>query len=251
MLHQGYCNVSIAPLRKDADDRSEMISQLLFGESCVILSKKENWLLVECSFDHYQGWVDTKMITPLKKNITSHFTSFELVHHMVYADMQIPIVLGSNLPAFDGLNFKIDNHKFIFQGLSLENNISNKENIRKIALKYLHAPYLWGGRSPFGIDCSGFTQMVFKFLSISLPRDAYQQAEVGEIVHFLEETRLGDLAFFGKEEKITHVGIILAKNEIIHASGKVRIDKIDHLGIYNSETQKYTHKLKTIRRIDY
>ena len=121
--------------------------------------------------------------------------------------------------------------------------------MKKIALKYINAPYLWGGRSPFGIDCSGYTQMVFSFFNIKLPRDAYMQANIGETLNFVGETRLGDLAFFGKEENITHVGICLGKNEIIHASGKVRIDILDHIGIYNRETKKYTHFMKTIKRV--
>ena len=163
--------------------------------------------------------------------------------------MHVPILIGSSLPNFDGLNFKIDKKKYLFQGISLENNNSNISKIQKIALKYLHAPYLWGGRSPFGIDCSGFTQIVFKFLDILLPRDAYQQAELGTSIAFVEETKIGDLAFFGTEEKITHVGIVLSNTEIIHASGKVKIDRIDHLGIYSKEQKKYTHKLRTIKRL--
>jgi len=246
-----YCNVSVAPLRKDADDRSEIISQLLFGESCLILNNKENWSNIRCTIDGYEAWIDTKQITETSKQLESQHTVFELVHSYVFKDFHIPILLGSSLPNFDGLNFKIENQKYLFQGISLENNLSNLENIKKIALKYLHAPYLWGGRSPFGIDCSGLTQMVYKFLNINLPRDAYQQAKIGKNVGFLEESKIGDLAFFGKEEKITHVGIIIGKNEIIHASGKVRIDTIDHLGIYNNETNKYTHKLKIIKRISH
>jgi hypothetical protein len=245
----GYCNVSISPLRKENDDRSEMISQLLFGEACEIMEEKGNWSFIKCIHDNYEAWIDSKHLTATSSVIESTNTSFEIVHNYVIKDLHVPIVIGSNLPNFDGLNFKIEKSKYLFQGLSLENDINNIAKIQKIALKYLHAPYLWGGRSPFGIDCSGFSQIVYKFLNFNLPRDAYQQAELGTVVGFIEESRTGDLAFFGDEEKITHVGIILNKNEVIHASSKVKIDRIDHLGIYSKEFGKYTHKLRVIKRI--
>ena len=115
---------------------------------------------------------------------------------------------------------------------------------------YLNSPYLWGGRSPFGIDCSGFTQMVFKLNGIKLPRDAYEQAEIGKTLNFIEETQKGDLAFFDNEEgKIIHTGIIIDKNKIIHSSGKVRIDNLDHYGIFNAETGKYSHNLRLIKKV--
>lgn len=245
----GYCNVSVSPLRKETDDRSEMISQLLFGETCTIIQRKKNWIKISCTIDSYEAWVDVKHITETANLLDSKFTAFELVHNFIYKDIHIPILLGSNLPNFDGLNFKIEKQKYLFQGLSLANSENNFNKINKIALKYLHAPYLWGGRSPFGIDCSGLTQLIYKYLNIQLPRDAYQQAMIGTAVGFIEEARIGDLAYFGDEEKITHVGLVLNKNEIIHASGKVKIDRLDHLGIYSKELRKYTHKLRVIKRI--
>lgn len=250
-MNFAYCNVSIAPIRKENSDSSEMISQLLFGETCTILSEKKQWLFIECTHDNYQGWIDKKQVQTIHKPLESEHTAFELVHSFVNKDQHIPILMGSSLPQFDGLNFKIEKNKYLFQGLSLENKAENISKIKKIALKYLHAPYLWGGRSPFGIDCSGFTQVVYKFLGINIPRDAYQQADWGDTVGFIEESNAGDLAFFGTEEKITHVGIVLENSEIIHASGKVRIDRLDHLGIFNKETAKYTHKLRTIKRLAY
>jgi cell wall-associated NlpC family hydrolase len=130
------------------------------------------------------------------------------------------------------------------------NNPPTENNIINIATKYINAPYLWGGRTPFGIDCSGFVQMVFRFLGIKLYRDAYQQAEQGRMVEFINQTQTGDLAFFdNKHKRIIHVGIILPDRKIIHASGQVRIDTMDHYGIFNADTNSYSHKLRVIRRL--
>ncbi|MCY7361282.1 MAG: C40 family peptidase, partial [Ignavibacteria bacterium] len=126
----------------------------------------------------------------------------------------------------------------------------DEDQITEIALKYLNAPYLWGGRSPYGIDCSGFTQMVYKFFGIRLKRDAYQQAEQGRTIDYIDHTQTGDLAFFHNEDgKIKHVGIILQHKKIIHASGCVRIDSIDHHGIYNHDKKTYSHNLRFFKRI--
>ena len=128
--------------------------------------------------------------------------------------------------------------------------LQEKSKIITTALRFLNSPYLWGGRTPLGIDCSGFTQMVYRLQGIDLPRDAYQQSEVGTTLSFIEESEAGDLAFFDDQEgKITHVGIMLEDNHIIHASGKVRIDRIDQQGIFNKETGKHTHKLRLIKSI--
>ena len=122
--------------------------------------------------------------------------------------------------------------------------------MQEIAQSLLNVPYQWGGRSPMGMDCSGFTQVVFKILGKKLLRDAWQQAEQGVLVNFIEEIQPGDLVFFDNEEgRIIHVGIALANHKIIHASGCVRIDNLDHHGIYNTETRKYSHNLRIIKRV--
>lgn len=245
----GYCNVSLAPLRAENSDRSEMISQLLFGEFIEILEVRDNWSFIKCIYDDYEAWVDNKQYNFVKNVEEANFLSFNIFHACQKGADSFPLVLGSRLPRFDGINFKIDKTKYIFSGKALDATSNPLTNLKKVALKYLNAPYLWGGRSPFGIDCSGYTQMVYSFFNQKLPRDAYMQASLGETINFSGEARLGDLAFFGKEERITHVGICLGKQEIIHASGKVRIDSIDHIGIFNKEEKKYTHFLKTIKRI--
>ena len=197
------CSVAVAPLRKEASHRSEMISQLLHHEVAEVLESEKQFTKVRCLYDQYEGWVANNQVIPT----------------------ETPAEQTCDVTVFDG------------------------DNINHISRQYLDVPYLWGGKSRCGIDCSGFSQQVYKRFGIVLPRDAYQQAELGEVVGFLLEVQTGDLAFFDNEEgRITHVGIMLTHDQIIHASGKVRIDKIDNQGIINSETGLRTHKLRIIKR---
>jgi len=255
-MKYGIAVLSIIAVRKEMSHRSEQISQLLFGETYEILQKQGNWLRIRCSYDNYEGWIDESQYYELNEreylNISNNDAgiALELVNSAASSHHSVPILAGSSLPFFDGMNFKISREKFIYNGQAIQGEAKNAAIFERIALRYTNAPYLWGGRSPFGIDCSGFTQMVFKFVGIPLLRDAYQQAGQGSVVNFIEEAQPGDLAFFGNEEgRIVHVGIILKDNRIIHASGKVRIDKLDHFGIYHAEQKKYSHSLKIIKRI--
>ncbi len=256
-MNFGICALSIVPVRSAASDKSEMVSQLLFGETVELLEKKGSWAKIRCSWDNYLGWIDAKqviLITPSEFNLfnKNHSCSLELLQPAISDDFYLPITLGANLPNYDGLRFSINGNSFTFSGqvITPSEIKPNAELVLKIARRYLFAPYLWGGRSPIGIDCSGFTQIVFKMVGINLPRDAYEQVEVGEIVDFVEQAQEGDLAFFeNRKGKIAHVGILLPDGQIIHASGQVRIDKIDHYGIFNAEKEKYTHKLRVIKRI--
>jgi len=256
-MNFGICALSIVPVRSSASDKSEMVSQLLFGEVVELLEKKGSWAKIRCSWDNYIGWIDIKqikLITPSEFKLYSrkHSCSLELVQPVISDDYYLPITIGSNLPNYDGLRFSINGSSFTFSGQVIT-PLEIKPNtnlVLKIARRYLYAPYLWGGRSPLGIDCSGFTQIVFKLVGINLPRDAYEQVEQGELIDFVEETQNGDLAFFeNRKGKISHVGILLPEGQIIHASGQVRIDKIDHYGIFNTEKEKYTHRLRVIKRI--
>lgn len=254
----GICKVSISPMRRSPDDKSEMVSQLLFGEPVTIFSKKgKNWLKIVSSLDEYIGWVDEKQIIRVSEKEHNSFLgctvhAFDWVHGAVSNNKTIPITTGACLYNFDGLTFKLPYGKFQYSGqiINVDQVKKNGDLIVKIAKHFLHAPYLWGGRSPFGIDCSGFTQVVFKFLGIRLPRDSNQQVNEGRMVDFNHEARQGDLAYFvNKDNKVIHVGIIIEESKIIHASGSVRIDTLDHFGIYNAETKSYSHVLKVIKRI--
>lgn len=256
MTH-GIATISVIPLRKEPSHRSEQVSQLLFGETYEVLEKKRSkWILVRCNYDNYEGWMDEASFHALtEKEFTQlaeqpKAVAIDVVSTATSDKQSIPILCGSDLPFYDGLNFRLHKEKFIYNGQAIQDGQQSAVAIEKIALRFLNAPYLWGGRSPFGIDCSGFTQVVFKCLFTPLLRDAYQQAEQGVVVNFVQEALPGDLAFFvNEEERITHVGIVLKDQQIIHASGKVRIDRLDHFGIFNTDKKKYSHKLKIIKRV--
>jgi cell wall-associated NlpC family hydrolase len=255
-MKYGISVLSVIAIRKEMSHRSEQISQLLFGETYEILQKQGGWLQIKCTYDGYEGWLDESQHYELTEreylNLSANEPgmALELVNSAVSSSYSVPILAGSTLPFFDGMNFKIAKEKFIYNGQAIQADAKGSAIFERIALRYTNAPYLWGGRSPFGIDCSGFTQIVFKFAGVPLLRDAYQQAEQGSVINFIEEAQPGDLAFFGNDEgRIVHVGIILKDNRIIHASGKVRIDKLDHFGIYHAGQKKYSHSLKIIKRI--
>ena len=256
--NHGICSVSVVPVRTRPDDKTEIITQMLFGECFTIIGKKgKNWLKIQAEWDNYEGWIDPKQVTLLDEksyetNLLERAYALDLVHPILYGQNSFPIVVGSSLPAYDGMSFLHVDKKYVYGGqvINPKEIRPSAELIIKVAKKYIHAPYLWGGRSPFGIDCSGLVQNVFKLFDIKMPRDAYQQAEKGEIVDFVDFSNVGDLAFFeNKEGRIHHVGIILEDNKIIHASGHVRIDNLDHFGIYNSNRRKYSHQLRFIKRI--
>lgn len=256
-MNYGICPLSVVPIRSSASDKSEMVSQLLFGETVEILETKASWSRIRCTWDNYIGWADAKQLKPLPssdlENYKQNFAySLELVQGAMGDGYYLPITIGATLPEFDGMHFRLNGSSFTFSGqaISPKDTQLSTALILKIARRYLYAPYLWGGRSPMGIDCSGFSQIVFKMAGVAIPRDASEQVHIGHMVDFNEQAQAGDLAFFeNKKGNISHVGILLSKNEIIHASGQVRIDKIDHYGIFNSITEKYTHKLRVIKRL--
>jgi len=260
-MRYGISNLSIVPVRSEPREKSEMCTQILFGEHYTIIEESTKWCQVKLAFDGYEGWIDQKMINEIDEQ---NFLQLAGIPPVVTTDVfnivqpkggysNFLIVAGSSLPFYDSLNhtFKIGEVVYNIQGNSIA---SSRPNVREViienALKYFNAPYLWGGRSPFGIDCSGFAQVLYKMAGITIPRDAVQQAMLGENLTFVEEALPGDLAFFDNEDgAIIHVGVIWEKNKVIHSSGKVRIDNIDHFGIFNIDTGRYTHQMRLMRRL--
>ena len=245
----GVCNLSIIPLRAEASDSSELVSQILYGEIFKVLEKRSKWSRIRLAFDSYEGWVDNKQFAALLEEQYNdlqkeklHMSS-DLVEFITTSENQLlSICLGSTLNALHIL-------KHSFEGKSISETFQ-KQHLVKTALLYLNAPYLWGGKTPFGIDCSGFTQMVYKLNGYNLKRDASEQVTQGQALSFIEESEPGDLAFFDNAEgKIVHVGIIMKDNSIIHAHGRVRIDGLDHTGIFNYESKTYSHQLRVIKKI--
>ena len=256
-MEYAACQVSIAPLRAHPSDKSEMVSQLLFGETVEIQESKDTWKYVVCAWDGYTGWVDSKQLKRLTAKEFEEYREHQalnlsLVEGLMATDHFIPVTLGAVLPQYDGLRCQLGEQTFQFSGpvVNPSQQKLGSEWVVKIARRYLHAPYLWGGRSPFGIDCSGLTQMVYKTAGIRLLRDANQQVTQGRPIDFMEECQAGDLAFFDNGKgHITHVGIILPECHIIHASGQVRVDKLDHFGIFNRDLNRYTHQLRIVKRL--
>lgn len=250
----GICILAIVPVRLEPNHRSEMVSQLLFGEHFSVLEKTKGWVKIKIQFDNYEGWIDEKQFQPIaeteyqKLSETSIVLSSDLIEYVTGKDeIMFPIPLGSSLSSL--YVPEINTSEFVFDGLKTFDK-KPKSEILKTAFMYLNTPYLWGGKTPFGIDCSGFVQMVYKLNGYSLFRDAHQQATQGEVLSFIEEAEAGDLAFFDNEDgKITHVGILMNDNYIIHAHGKVRVDRLDHLGIMNVDTKRHTHKLRVIKKV--
>ncbi len=251
------CQVSIAPMRAHPNDKSEMVSQLLFGETVEVLEAKDGWRHVVCSWDGFSGWVDARQLRPITLSEYVEYgehssISLSLVEGLMAADHFVPLTMGAALPCYDGLRCRLGEQSFQFSGPVVTPSAAPRtgEWVVRVARRYLHAPYLWGGRSPFGIDAAALVQMVYRMAGIRLPREVSQQVHEGTSVDFTEQCQLGDLAFFDNGRgDIGHVGIVLPDCHIIHASGKVRIDKLDHFGIFNPEQKRYTHQLRVVKRL--
>jgi cell wall-associated NlpC family hydrolase len=257
----GITLLSIVPVRKESNDRSEMTSQLLFGECFRVLEIKNEWIFIESFYDNYRGWVDESMISEIKADTYEALASGNpLIVRQKSLNLKLEdksvlqIFAGSTIPFYDSdsRQFSVENKKFkISEKLDFPDLKNIREEITDVSMLYYNSPYLWGGRTPFGIDCSGFTQIVYKICYIRLPRNASEQLSCGKIISNLEHSEKGDLAFFSKTgtNKITHSGILLGDNKIIHSSGRVKIERIDEKGIYNESINTYTHRLVGIRNV--
>lgn len=256
-----YAAVSIAvlPLRPQPDERSEMLTQILFGELVEILDTTGNWALIKNIYDNYKGWVDSRNLIHISNDEFSRLCASEqyIVPELFleasdeFSD-NIFIPAGGCLPDYDKKNgsFTLGSRLYKLKSPAKPVYPTVRETICNTALKFINSPYLWGGKNFLGIDCSGLTQICYRIAGIPIPRDAGVQAKAGKPVSFLSNSKPGSLAFFDNNEGvITHTGILLSPETIIHSSGKVRTDRIDHQGIYNEEIRKYTHKLRVI--VDY
>ncbi len=252
-MKYAICQVSVAPLRALPADSSEMISQILFGEKVLILEETCHWIKIQLAFDRYEGWVDPKQIIEVteeeyQREVVDKY-AINSYNQAMEKGKPFTITLGGELRALKENKLRIGPKVFEYFGVYTSGKKS-KEQLVEIAKSFLNVPYLWGGKSTFGIDCSGLTQQVYKIGGYQLPRDAYQQAEEGEVLSFIEESVPGDLAFFDNADgKIIHVGILCGNNQIIHAHGKVRIDPIDTHGIFNTDSQHYSHRLRFIKKM--
>ncbi len=252
----GICNLSIVPMRVEPNDACEMVSQVLFGEHFKVLEKRKKWSRIRLDFDSYEGWIDNKQYEEISeewyqkiKNSDSAIAG-DIIDFITDAKNNFSTIpMGASLPLYHKKEVKIADTSYTYEGTVFTKSLP-KSKLVEIASKFLNTPYLWGGRTLFGIDCSGFTQLIYKIGGYSLFRDASQQAKQGQVLSFIEESEPGDLAFFDNNEgEIIHVGIIMQDNYIIHAHGKVRIDRIDHSGIFNIDTNRYTHQLRVIKKI--
>jgi Cell wall-associated hydrolases (invasion-associated proteins) len=251
----------LLPLRANATEESELVSQIMYGEIVTIIEKIDRWAQIKNFADNEIGWVDYKMLTLIEKSQFDEYSKTMLTR--VY----YPLMECSNNENDEKFHLpggSIVHNKWVFNAIN--NPLTfypteiyyemyppkklNGDFILEKVKEYLNAPYLWGGKSILGIDCSGLAQVVYSIAGVQLPRNSSQQVKCGEEVYFIEDAHAGDLAFFGKEDgKISHVGILLNSSQIIHASGWVKIEKIDNHGIISSATGEYTHTLRTIKRV--
>ncbi|MCH8902940.1 MAG: C40 family peptidase [Bacteroidetes bacterium] len=253
----GICNIAVIPVRREPSGKSEMTTQLLFGETYEIKEEKDGWLRITVAYDGYDGWISQNQHTEIDQSLYDELNNelqsmcSDTVQTIFNDKKEMVIVAGSTLPGFVESTLQINGERLNFNGTVADpNEDRDLDTLELFAKLFLNAPYLWGGRSILGIDCSGFTQVVFKMMGIKLKRDTVEQAKQGTLIENLKASKMGDLAFFSDgSDTISHVGILLADEQIIHASGKVRIDGISDEGIYNPELDKRTHQLKSIKRI--
>lgn len=253
LMEKYICENVFVPLRSGPSHKSEMLSQILFGEKYTEIDRSGKWIKIETQFDNYYGWID---LDHLQQTIdTENSAGYVLNKNLLcFRNDKTKMILepGCEIynPDFEKKQFSTGKNTYTASEDFTEAHISSSDSFPETALKYINSPYIWGGRIPSGIDCSGLTQLVYKIHGVKIPRDSWQQAETGRSIDFISEAEPGDLVFFDNENgKISHVGMIFSKGLVIHASGRVRIDVIDHQGIYKAETAKYSHRLRMIKRV--
>lgn len=247
------CENVFVPLRAGPSHKTEMLSQMLFGETYSVIDKAGSWLKIETFFDMYTGWID---MDHLQHSAIEDISGGNVLNRslLCYKNDKTKMVLepGCEIfnPDFAEKVFFAGSNKYTTVDEFSNKYISTNDTVTDLAMKFINSPYIWGGRIPSGIDCSGLTQLVYKIKGIPIPRDSWKQSEAGKTVDFIDQAEAGDLVFFDNEKgKISHVGMILSRGLVIHASGRVRIDSIDHQGIFKAEIKGYSYHLRMIKRI--
>ena len=238
-MRYGICKLSVVPMRKEASHESELVSELLFNDIYEVIEENDDWVKVRCLYDLYEGWV--RKLQHYEISDKEYNECLKKVKYIITS----PISYYNNKVLSFGSKIFEERENSILLRKKFDSRIMVES-----AIKLLDTPYRWGGKSIMGIDCSAFVQLCAKVAGFKLPRDASQQVNHGVTVNFLSDAKSGDIAFFENENRrITHVGILLSNDKIIHASGKVRIDTLDQTGIFNKETNRHTHVLSVIKRL--
>ncbi len=257
-MKYGICILGVSPVFKSPHAWGEIVNQLLFGETFEVLQQEGNFAQIRSAHDRYEGWIDHRQAEAIE---VEEFVDLSERSHAVIADVagvivrqgcEYPVVRGGSLPRDNDGRCVIGSQEYHFGGNTFTPTPLpiHLAQLTKIARSYLNSPYQWGGRSPFGIDCSGFVQMVFKCFGVYINRDAWQQAEQGEEIRDPQDVRPGDVATFKSiDGRIYHAGLLLSQDQIIHASSQVRIDRFDPKGIYSEKERRYTHNVLSIRRM--
>lgn len=245
-MSKGICLYSVIACRDQPSHRSQQTTQLLFGETYTVLDEMNDFLLIESHHDEYQSWIAANQHFEYEKKL-DYVINESLLQTIKVDNQTMYVPMGAFIPK--------DSWTLFGKTYTPSNHSSNQLTSVEIKLNYYsrllsNTPYMWGGRTPLGMDCSGFAQLIYRMLGMNIKRDSSQQAEMGTTIHIIHETQPGDLAFFDNEEgRITHVGVMLDHHHVAHSSGCVKIDKIDHEGIYSTELKKYTHRLRIIKRL--